>query len=351
MIQLSQKRLSYLQEAICISIAICFGVSIYLGFRITNGYWIPMTTAIMFASAHLGQGAVIKKTLDRSVGTISGALLCFLFLNIFTYGNYHWAYIAPLIFFLGWYAFYLTDNYLFYAAMITAFTPLIISMTTLESISISDILIKRIACTFLGLSIAIIAEIVIYRDAASTIPAMKQAIEFFFQKQGEIIRLASGHFLDKTYKTGFVREEFKIIHRELISSIATIENLHLSVRYEFNHKEDQNLFYQSLFRHLIEINRKTRRIVGIIGHDKYNGNIFSAEELTELGVIVSEKYKNMQLYFDGKVDDTSEKILSILKNIEYKDRSNPAYFFIKALYKLSVLADELSLAVYNIKLK
>ena len=80
---MTEKQVSYIQESLCICIAICFGIAIYLGFRLRHGYWIPMTTGIMFMAANQGQGAIIKKTMDRVAGTLTGAILGFLYVNVF----------------------------------------------------------------------------------------------------------------------------------------------------------------------------------------------------------------------------------------------------------------------------
>ena len=86
-----------------------------------------------------------------------------------------------------------------------------------------------------------------------------------------------------------------------------------------------------------------------MGHNKYDGSILSADKLTEISNNLSEKYKNILLYFDGKTDDISEKIFLLLENIKPGDKINPTYLFIKALYELSLVADEFSYAVYNEK--
>ena len=92
-----------------------------------------------------------------------------------------------------------------------------------------------------------------------------------------------------------------------------------------------------------------RKIVGIIVHDKYDDTISCFDELTLLSNNVSQKYRNMLQYFDGRTDSTSEEIQNVLTNIESKDKFNSTYLYIKALYELSILADKLSDAVYKKK--
>jgi len=347
--QLSQKKVLYLQEAFCISVAICIGVAIAVGFKISHGYWIPMTTGIMFMPIDKGQGAFIKKTFDRVLGTITGAMLGFLFVDIFMYGNYHWIYLLPVIWYLGMYASLLTGNYALAVVMITMFVPLLDNLLSVDPNSTFDVFLTRIYLTIIGVIIALIAEYVIYRNASSTRPAMKQGTNDFFQTQGKTICLASDCFLDVNYVAGLDDESFRKTVWNSVCSNASIENLFLSIRYEFDYHKDQEIFYRYFFNHTKETNRMVRKLLAVIGHDKYDDTISCFDELTLLSNNVSQKYRNMLQYFDGRTDSTSEEIQNVLTNIESKDKFNSTYLYIKALYELSILADKLSDAVYKKK--
>ena len=345
--RLSEKQVSYIQESLCITIAVCLGIGIYLGFRIRHGYWIPMTTAVMFLAANQGQGAIVRKTMDRTIGTLTGALLGFLYINIFMYGNYHWGYLLPLIWFFGFYVYFITTNYALLAVMITMYVPMLIAVMTIDPIGIGDTLIKRIACTGLGVFIALVAEYVIYRKASSAAPDMKQNTGVFFQSQGEIISISSDFFLDVRQKIEEIGDNYRKNAWGLVSSMASLESLYLSIRYEFDYKKDQDLFYQYLFVHIAKLNRNTRKLMGLMGHDKYDSAISNFEELKEVSATLSRKYKNMIEYFAGKTDDCTEKIERILKMVKPENKITPTYLFIEILYEFSKLADELSNAVYR----
>ena len=366
MYKMTEKQISYVQESLCICIAICFGIAIYLGLRLRHGYWIPMTTAIMFLAANQGQGAIIKKTMDRVLGTLTGALLGFLYIKIFMYSNYHWGYLLPFIWFLGFYIYFVTSNYALLAVMITMFVPMLIAIMTIDPIGIGDTLIKRIACTGLGVFIALIAEYVIYRQASSAAPAMKHNTKIFFQSQGEIISLSSDFFMDPQQKTEESVDNFRKQVWGFVSSMSSLENIYLSIKYEFDYEKEQDLFYQYLFVHIAKLNRNTRKLMGLAGHDKYNGSIFepvhskhiasrnkdrlalsNLKKLKEATSMLSTKYKNIIQYFNGRTDDCTDRVKNILNAINPESKMTPTYLYIEVLYEFSKLADELSNAVYN----
>jgi hypothetical protein len=370
--KMTEKQISYVQESLCICIAICFGIAVYLGLRLRHGYWIPMTTAIMFLAANQGQGAIIRKTMDRVVGTLTGALLGFLYIKIFMYGNYHWGYLLPLIWFAGFYVYFITSNYALMAVMITMFVPMLIAIMTVDPIGIGDTLIKRIACTGFGVSIALVAEYVIYRKASSAAPAMKYNTKTFFHSQGEIIRLSSDFFLDVQQKTEEHVDNFRKQVWGFVSSMSSLENLYLSIRYEFDYKKDQDLFYQYLFVHIAKLNRNTRKLMGLTGHDKYDNSVFESTysqdvtykscccpdknknrlghisnlgELKKISEMLCSKYKNLIQYFNGRTDNCTEHIKNLLNSINHETKMTPTYLYIEVLYEFSKLADELSNAV------
>ncbi len=349
MIKLSEKQISYIQESICISIAVCFGIAVFLGFSLSHGYWIPMTTAIMFSAAAQGQGAIIKKTLDRVLGTVTGALFGFLYIDILMYGNYHWGYLLPLVWCIGFYIYFITSNYALLAVMITMFVPMLLAMMTIDPISISDTLFKRIACTIIGVSIALVAEYVIYRRASSAGLDMKSNIRLYFRTEGELIGLVSGFFLKTEENIEEFGEEYRRKAWDFVSSISSLENLYLSIKYEFDYKDEQERFYQYLFISLAKINRNTRKLMGIIGHDKYDGITADSNKLKNICILLADKYKNMIQYFDGRTDNCTEEIERILRTIKPQDRLTPTYLFVEVLLEYSKLADELSSAVYNRK--
>ena len=230
MLKFTEKRLLYIQESFCISIAIAIGVIIYLVFKIEHGYWIPMTTSIMFLAADQGQGAFIKKTRDRVLGTITGALLGFLYVNIFMYANYHWGYMIPLVWFIGFYIYYVTSNYALLAVMITMFVPMLLAAFTSEPLGIGSTLFKRVVCTIIGVSIAIIAEYIIYRRAASTVLSMKKNTNDFFITLSKFIKMSSDHFIDKDAKPGLINDDFRKNIWGFICTMSSMETIYLSLR-------------------------------------------------------------------------------------------------------------------------
>ena len=263
------------------------------------------------------------------------------------YGNYHWGYLLPLVWFIGFYVYFITSNYALLAVMITMFVPMLIAIMTIDPIGIGDTLIKRIACTGIGVLIALLAEYIIYRKASSAAPEMKQNSANFFQTQGEIISLSSDLFLNVQLKIEEREDDYRKQTWGFISSMSSLETLYLSIRYEFDYKQDQDLFYQYLFVHIAKLNRNTRKLMGLIGHDKYDGNVSNPVELKEVSAMISYKYKNMIQYFNGRTDKCTERIQDILKKLRPENKYTPTYLYIEALYVFSMLADELSNAVYS----
>ena len=345
--RMTEKQKLYIQESLCITIAVSVGITIYLVFRLKNAYWIPMTTAVMFVGASQGQGVIVRKSMDRVVGTLAGALLGFLYINIFMYSNYHWAYLFPLIWFVGFYIHLITSNYALLVFMFTLFVSLLLPLISINSIGIGDVLFERVAFTGLGAFIALVAEYVIYRKASSAAPAMKLNTKIYFEKQGEIISLSSDFFLDIQEEIEKIGDNYRKHAWGLISSISSMENLYLSIKYEFDYKKDQDLFYQFLFVHIAKLMHITRKLMGLVGHDKYDGTISNLEELKEVSKMLSLKYKNLIQYFNGRTDDCTERIKNILNALKPENKLSPTYFYVEVLYDFSKLADEFSETVFN----
>ncbi len=341
MFKLPEKRILLLQESFCISIAICFGIAIKILLKNELANWIPMTTCIMFLAANQGQGAILKRTFERISGIIFGTFFGFLYIDLLMYGNYHWGYMLPILWFLGFYTFYITNNYTILSAMIMMFFAILMSIDTVYPISTLDIMLQCVLFTIVGTIIAFGAELLIYKNAASKKESLKNEIKSYFYYQGEIIRLASNFFLDEKKTTPALIEEFRKSFWMMISNQSSIENMYFNIRYEFDHNEKSEKFYQAILNHSARMDKATRKLAGVIAHDKYKDGS-DLETLKKLSEKISDEFKNISFsIMKKKPDNTSSELLNLIKKTDRCEKMNPVYLYIKAIYEFSIIVDEI----------
>ncbi len=347
MIKISKKQILDYQESLCITVAVIVAILISLCFRINNGCWIPMTVGLMFLSTEQGQGAIIQKTKDRAIGTIIGVMLAFLFISIFMYANYKWGYLLPCILFIGTYLFYSSNNYVFWTLTITMLISVCLAITANTPFSAGALLFKRTACTFTGIGIAIIAEYVIYRKAASVAPKIKDESIEYFCSQGEIIRLASLSF----FSNNLDNKEFSLDLNDRvwthITKIDYVEKMFSGLKKEFGYDQKNDAFYHYFFNHIIKISRKSRKLLSIAAHEKVNTSVIEIDKLKGVSEQLSYKYGNIMKYFQKVEDDCTVNIKLLINNIEPIDRKSSTYLYLKILHSLSVLADEICSSAQN----
>ncbi len=334
------------QMSFCISVAFCVAIFFDYVSNIAFGYWIPMTVAIILSAVSQGQGAIIRNALARVSGTFFGVTLGFLYANIFMTSSYLWMYSLPFIWFIGYYFYFITNNYIIYATMIALFVPILDAISDnafLLEYGLQSTYFTRLGFTIIGAFIAVSAIYIIHRNSFSAQPMMKAHTENIFKMQAEIIRLISKCFFDAEFSD---KDLLKTIESHIFS-ITLIENIYLNIGYELDQNEDKELFYQCLFRFIEKLLSCSRKLLCIINHDQYSGIISNCDELKQVFAKLADKYNNIDEYFAGKTDNSSGKIAAILEKINPKDKFAPEYLFIETAREMSLLLDNMAYDVYN----
>jgi hypothetical protein len=129
--------------------------------------------------------------------------------------------------------------------------------------------------------------------------------------------------------------------------MTSTENIYLNIAYELEYNDNKELFYQYLFKVIQKLLICSRKLLCISNHCTYSGTISNKDELQEILNALVEKYNNMDDYFAGKTDRSSEQITLILEKLNDKDKFSPEYLFIETAREISQLADETAHAVFN----
>ena len=330
--------------AFCISLAFCVAIFFDYASNVSFGYWIPMTVTIILAP--VGQGAIIRSALARVSGAFFGVTLGFLYANVLMMSSYQWIYALPFIWFISYYFYFVTNNYIIYATMIALFVPILSAASDnafLMEYGLPSIYFTRFSFTILGAFIAISSIYMVHRNSFSSERMMKVHTDNIFKMQADIIQIITKCFFDATLSD---KELVKKIESHLLSMTST-ENIYLNIAYELEHNDNKELFYQYLFKVIQKLLVCSRKLLCISNHCTYSGTISNKDELQEILNALAEKYNNMDDYFAGKSDRSSEQISLILEKLNDKDKFAPEYLFIETAREISKLADETAHAVFN----
>lgn len=330
---LEKSRKFFIQEAVCASVAFLIGVAVNFIFKIPHGYWIPMTVAVMFSMT--GQGVVVQRSTDRIYGTILGLLLSFFYLSIFAYSDYRWTYILPLIFFLSYYAYYITNNYAIMALIITMYMPILLAMTSEDSMPLFPTIMARLCNTGIGIIIALLCECTIYKYASLSTRDTKHHTREYFKTVGEIINLCNNCFIDKRKFNKKLRSDI----RKMMSAVTSIEALYINIRNELDFTESKEAILNRFFYDANRISFNIRKLLAVIAHDSIDESLLTKDEFKEIGAMISKKYADVIRYVYEKSDDYTGKMTEIVNSLNNK-YSSPTFFYVCELAELNKLFDE-----------
>lgn len=323
----------FLQEAVCASVAFLIAVAVNFIFKIPHGYWVPMTVAVMFAMP--GQGVILQRSVDRIFGTIMGLLLSFFYLGILAYSDYRWTYLLPFIFFLMYYCYYISNNYAIMAALMTMFVPILLAMTSDESMPLVPTLMARLCNTGIGIIIALLCEYTIYRYASLSSRDTKHQTREYFKTIGEIISLCNDCFINHKKFNNLLRNDI----RKMMASVTSIESLYINIRNELDFTKSKEAIINRFFLDCNKIAHSLRKMLAIIAHDSIDEALISKDEFTENTRILSAKYQDVIRYIYDKSDDYKEIMASAVDSLG-NNYASPTYIYLAELAELNVIFDE-----------
>jgi hypothetical protein len=336
-----KKQRVYWQTSFCINLGISIGLIIFFASNQAFGYWIPMTIGILFTAVDQGQGTIIRNVVSRIIGTIFGACLVFLYANLLMANDYRWMYFFIVIWFAGNYFAGVTNNYIISVTVVTMQVPLMYAVSGkaafIES-GLSTTLFMRLYFTLVAAIIVIIALYLFYRKQLSTGVVMQEQTKNIFKTQAEIYQLVFGYFCETVVDDN----ELSVRIGVLISAISAIENMYLNINYELDFSAENKHQYECIFLYVGKFIDCSKKLLCIAQHDDYSNTIANKEELKLLINELSDKYTNINDYFNGKTDNLSERIATVLANVSLVDKFLPEYLFIKIIGQSSTIVDELA---------
>lgn len=339
---LEKSRKFFIQEAVCASVAFLIAVAVNFIFEIPHGYWVPMTVAVMFAMP--GQGVILQRSVDRIFGTIAGLLLSFFFLGVLAYSDYRWTYLLPFIFFLMYYCYYISNNYAIMAALMTMFVPILLAMTSNESMPLFPTLMARLCNTGIGIIIALACEYTIYRYASLSSRDTRHQTREYFKTIGETISICNDCFLNHRKFNKTLRCDI----RKMMASITSIESLYINIRNELDFTESKEAIINRFFLDCNKIAHSLRKILAIIAHDSIDESIMPKSEFSDLGGMISAKYANVIKYVYEKDDDYTEKMSAVVNSLGRK-YSSPTFIFVSELAELNMIFDDFINFVHQVR--
>jgi hypothetical protein len=339
MTALEEKQTNFWLVSICINTAVSLGI--FIDFLLNNafGYWIPMTIGIVFSAVGIGHGAIIKRARDRVLGTTFGIVLGFLYANIFMINNYQWVYLLIFFWFLGYFFYFLTENYVISTAMTSLIVPILSDITNsvnVITVGLTTTFFMRLGMNIIACFIAICTIYIIHRNELSADKLVKTNFDSIFNTQSEIITMLSTTFFDPEYRNDLYINKIGV----LITNITLIENIYMNATYESDYGAKKELKYQTMLRIIEELVGCARRQLCIVHHDSYSHSISSKEELMLLQEELGNKFKNIYSYSDGNTNNLSNKINLILNQVSNTDKLLPEYLFIENMLEMSNIIDD-----------
>jgi len=330
---LEKSRKFFLQEAVCASVAFLIAVSVNYIFMIPHGYWIPMTVAVMFALP--GQGVIVQRSVDRIFGTVLGLLFSFFYLSLLAYADYRWTYLLPFIFFLMYYCYYISNNYGIMAILMTMFVPILMAMTSEESMPLLPTLMARLCNTTIGIIIALLCEYTIFRFASLTSRDSKHQTREYFKTIGEVVNLCNKCFLDKKKFNKALRADI----RKMMANLASLEALYINIKNELDFTESKEAILNRFFYDNNKIAFSIRKILAVISHDSIDESLITKDEFLEISNAISLKYMDVIRYIYEKSDDYTERMATVVSSLNNKC-SSPTFFYICELAELNRIFDD-----------
>ncbi|MCP4177806.1 MAG: hypothetical protein GY756_08575 [bacterium] len=339
---LNKLKLSF-QQAICVATAFTIGIIIDFSLNQPHGYWIPMTISLMFLLPK--RGSIIRRTRSRVMGTFLGLLFGFLYTETLMYSDYRWIYLLPVIWFFMWYFYSMTNNYTIFVMLLSMFIPIIFDLFASSKgyYMLNDTLALRFIFTIVGVAVALLCEFTIYKKAALSLRDFKFEIREYFKDSGDIISFCNEYFLSQLP----IDKKFIDITRKQMSKVISLESLYLDMAYEYydKNKIEKNSI-KKLFTTIEEINYRLRKIICIIGHERFGENKYEKENLTETINAVANKYRHVGYFFYGRKDDVTEKIYELIR--KQNNGLSSTSLYCKEIYALSKVFDDYSKFIYNV---
>ncbi|HBM17061.1 MAG TPA: hypothetical protein DD381_12060 [Lentisphaeria bacterium] len=330
---LESSRKLFLQEGICASVAFTIALIINYTMKINHGYWLALTVGIMFAMPL--QGMIVQRASDRMLGTIIGLLFSFFYLSIFAYMDYRWTYLLPLFFFLMYYAFYISNNYLIMVVVMVTYVPILIDLTVQNTLPLFPTMMIRLINTALGIIIALVCEYTIFRFASSSAKDTKYYIREYYKTIGNIISLSGNCFISHSKYSKNMASSI----RKMMNSIAALESLYIFMRNEIDYTKNKEEILNRFFFNCNRTVNCARKILAIMVHDKLDESVISRDNFSKINNSISAKYNNIVKYVYDKDDDYKDKLDSIINFLE-KKHTSPTYSYLSELAELNSIFDD-----------
>ncbi|HJO92588.1 MAG TPA: FUSC family protein [Victivallales bacterium] len=323
-----------LQHAFCVALAFTVACIICFSFKLLpfHGYWLPMTVLLMFAAPI--HGSIKKRSSDRIIGTVAGVMLSFFVVNIFFYLDYRWTYLLPVFNLFVSYIYFMSGNYAVAAIFITTLVPTSYVVEYGDSYKFDNTLAFRLFLTALGITIAYICEMTIYKKASLSTRNAKYHSRNYFKTISEVISLTSDCFISRKTNMKNIIAKIKL----MIRTVSSIENIFVNIRYESDNKTDNNSILIQILYTINKIDCSLRRIMSLILNNKFDNTVIPKKEFEFLVNEISNKYKKFAAYSHGR---NIEKIYYPLDLTKCKDIT-PTHLFLSEIYELNNLFDKLT---------
>jgi len=339
---IESSRKFFFQEGICATIAFLIAIAVNYIFKLSHGYWLVLTVAVMFAMPY--QGMIVQRSIDRMIGTIFGLLFSFFFLSILAYSDYRWTYLLPLIYFLMYYAFYLSNNYAIMVVVMVTYVPILLALTAQDSMPLFPTLMARLYNTGLGIIIALVCEYTIFRYASLSTKDTKYHTRQYFKTIGELVDLCSACFTSKINFNKIIAEDL----RKMMVTVTTIESLYINIRHELDYTSDKEAILNRFFYDCNKIAMSIRKITTIIVHEKIDVTILPKDKFQNLTSMISIKFGNIIKYVYGKTDSCKQEFSEVIDSIS-RNFTSPTYSYIFELAELNRIFDDFINYVHELR--
>ena len=339
---IESSRRFFFKEGVCATVAFLIAVAINYIFKISHGYWLVLTVAVMFAMPY--QGLIVQRSIDRMIGTILGLLFSFFFLSLLAYSDYRWTYLLPLIYFLMYYAFYISNNYLIMVVVMVTYVPILLALTALDYMPLFPTLMARLYNTGLGILIALVCEYTIFRNASLSSKDTKYHTRQYFKTIGELIALSSDCFISKRNYTKTIAADL----RKMMNSITTIESLYITLRHEFDYTADYQNILNRFFYDCNLIAISLRRIITLMIHERLDESVLDKEQFAAFSANLSQKYMDFIKYIYEKEDKNISERNCMVDSLS-KNFTSPTYMYLAELSALNRIFDDFINYVHEVR--
>ena len=322
------------QEALCIATAMSFAAVISFCYKTNQAYWLITTVGLMFSVP--ARGMILRRFKHRIIGTFTGLMLSFLFINTFIYADYRWCYLVPVIYLIVNYLLIVTSIYAVAVFAISLLVPILQVILGTSSFSLDTTLIKRLEFTIIGVLIALLCEYIIYKKATLSLRKYKFNIYSHFSAIGEIIESCSECFVRKKRMTN----DLILKLQNSYNTKASIDSMYQYLKIEFEYEENRTELMEYTFNQFSKINESIRKLICIVNHESFNDTEISKIEFTELCKKLADKYKTTIKYVSGKKLENYKINSKLNKKIKNDSSFLPTSFYLDEVLNLDKLFNE-----------